>query len=925
MKFYQFFAFRVLFGVMLFFQHSIAQQTSSSPQGPLAWKGVLPPSPNAASLGSYGNIPVGTYTGTPNVTIPIYTITHRDLTLPISLNYQGSGIQVEQEASWVGLGWTLNAGGVITRTIRGGDDFNDGNGDGGDNPTHIMGYPELQSMPDVSSFNPSNPDAPSYLSQDLESDLYYFNVGGLSGKFVLNISQTGKSTYEVTLLSPSQTKVIYNKQARQWQITDENGVKYFFKTREYTYTRSGVSSNLLGAMNNVTGDISFSYLSNLNNPEKVRFNGDEYISAWYLDRIESPIGAVIELQYDPTNYATKSTVNITQKLGFVGSIVTNPPNSGLDKSFFETITGTAPYGTQVVALERTVNDRLLSKIIYGSTEIRFRTENREDMVAATIPGITISTPKRLKTVEVYTNPGMLIHSFDLEYGYFNAERLKLTKTIENQQKVYTFQYDESKGLPSKMSFDKDHWGLWNGKNNTTLIPTLAYMNYATDKVEVYFGANRETDGTYAASGMLNKINYPTGGYTSFEYEPNTYFVDLTTPRGQAENHVIAEKLINQSILLEANSPDNMDFPFTLTQAGRVSFTRSLEANDLLRNILYGVYMDEVNINQPYLQVLRKSDLQIVEGYKIIDDLRSYFQGKCPNNDGISTSDQPTCWLENSIKIQPTFINDLPAGEYIFRISKQALRNAVFPLTIKAELIMIRDQYPAGMKYATATGGGIRLKRQLDFDGIKTTTRQYLYHNRTIEQNTYSSGQIMNSERRYGYELTSNTPRVTITNVRGNNTIVGIQVNGYVFRSTPTLPLSNSAQGYYVGYDQVEVKIGAAGEFGKTIYQFENTPDNLQSLPFITDFPSDYLNLNNGFIKDEKHFDYKNGIYRLVSQTISSSSKVSEKVISFIKYEQMPCYSTGDGCKTPVLSAKAYQTHVIWHRLQNQNQTTYFPN
>src|SRR5687768_15138488 len=73
---------------------------------------VLPPSPTAASLGKYASIPVGHYTGVPNINIPIYTISSGPLQLPISMSYHAGGIKVEEVASAVGLGWTLNAGGA---------------------------------------------------------------------------------------------------------------------------------------------------------------------------------------------------------------------------------------------------------------------------------------------------------------------------------------------------------------------------------------------------------------------------------------------------------------------------------------------------------------------------------------------------------------------------------------------------------------------------------------------------------------------------------------------------------------------------------------------------------------------------------------------------------------------------------------------
>jgi hypothetical protein len=79
--------------------------------------------PNAAALGKYGDIPVSMHTGIPNVNVPLHTINGTGgLSAPISLSYHASGIKVVETASWAGLGWTLNAGGAITRTVRGGLD-----------------------------------------------------------------------------------------------------------------------------------------------------------------------------------------------------------------------------------------------------------------------------------------------------------------------------------------------------------------------------------------------------------------------------------------------------------------------------------------------------------------------------------------------------------------------------------------------------------------------------------------------------------------------------------------------------------------------------------------------------------------------------------------------------------------------------------
>ncbi len=79
---------------------------------------INPVSPEVASLIKYADIPVSNYNGTTQYDIPIYEINEGDLRLPISLNYSSNGLKVDEEASNVGLGWTLNYGGGYSTVSR---------------------------------------------------------------------------------------------------------------------------------------------------------------------------------------------------------------------------------------------------------------------------------------------------------------------------------------------------------------------------------------------------------------------------------------------------------------------------------------------------------------------------------------------------------------------------------------------------------------------------------------------------------------------------------------------------------------------------------------------------------------------------------------------------------------------------------------
>lgn len=70
---------------------------------------VIPPSPEAASLGKFGEVPVSYYTGIPDISIPLVQIAEKNLAVNVGLSYHAGGIKVEETASRVGLGWALNA------------------------------------------------------------------------------------------------------------------------------------------------------------------------------------------------------------------------------------------------------------------------------------------------------------------------------------------------------------------------------------------------------------------------------------------------------------------------------------------------------------------------------------------------------------------------------------------------------------------------------------------------------------------------------------------------------------------------------------------------------------------------------------------------------------------------------------------------
>ncbi|WP_315815579.1 hypothetical protein [Paraflavitalea speifideaquila] len=89
-------------------------------KAPLSVKGTGPGQPEMASFSSVnnGNL-VDLFSGDFSYSIPLMEVGG----YPVNLGYR-AGISMDQEASWVGLGWNVNPG-TVTRNLRGlPDDFN---------------------------------------------------------------------------------------------------------------------------------------------------------------------------------------------------------------------------------------------------------------------------------------------------------------------------------------------------------------------------------------------------------------------------------------------------------------------------------------------------------------------------------------------------------------------------------------------------------------------------------------------------------------------------------------------------------------------------------------------------------------------------------------------------------------------------------
>ncbi len=465
-----------------------------------------PVSPNAASLGKYGLFPVNYNLGTVNTGIPIYTINTGQQELPITLSYNTGGIKVNELASWVGLGWSLNSGGAIVRNTKG-------------RPENISTASDIVNLENA-IFNETNY---NYLykawtgQKDTQPDEFVINAPGISGSFYFDNNNNGTVVFanhnqaKVSVVSNSEIEVI--------------------KT-DGTILRFGTALD-----NHDATEISKIPANNF-------INAYDYISTWYLTEMISTNGDTVSFRYKAKTswdypISTSENVNVRNASGIKGSY---------------------PENLQV-------NNKYLERIEFNNGYVMFNSVlDRQDL----------EDEFRLDEIKVYSgeynsSSAKLIGEYNFEYSYFtrvggsysdgylamqggvfNSTRLKNSREkalklnkvivgIGGSGQEYSFEYNNTP-LPLRGSNAQDFWGYAN--NNTgSLLPNTQGSYYEYDFANNSGGqlinydigsGNREADETKMKAASLEKITYPTGGYTVFEYDTykNTYQTTEPTTIGK---------------------------------------------------------------------------------------------------------------------------------------------------------------------------------------------------------------------------------------------------------------------------------------------------------------------------------------------------------------------------------------------------------
>ncbi|TRX34057.1 RHS repeat protein [Flavobacterium sp. ZT3R18] len=634
--------------LMLSFSVKTVGQISNSPNKFLP--NIIPPSPTAYHLGKYGNVPVGMFTGSPNLNIPIYTYKTTNLEVPITMFYGSNGIKVDEISSNVGQGWNLSFGGVISRVVRDLPDESRG--------ANFIPLNTNSTSTDVDSFCKSIAD---YDDIDSEVDLFSFNVGNYSGKFVLDNDNS-------IVLMPAQNIKIEKQIENDYfnfVMTTPDGIKYYFNDREVTF------------LPKESGGRPFPVIST---------------SAWYLTKIVHPKGDEIYFNYFNKNdrYITSKSQTLTIQYPTIqytceGMVSMLPELS----TIFEHRINVSGKAIKSISSNNGIN---------GEITFNYLDNNSADVDFGN---------NKISEIVITKNKIDVLEKVKFIYTTTQNKRVFLDKIQYNDlAKNYQFEYLEKEKFPDRLSLSQDHWGYYNGANNSCLVPNKTGLD--TDNID-YKGADKEPNGNFAKLGMLNKIIYPTKGSSSFEYESNDYYGDK----------IISPNLTNCSLDIFIDGAS----------------TKEIIITSLSKQVI------ELNANVLFYDQCAESDYGKTQAFIRAKNINTgsyeYFNVKLYNGE--------LSKIENTIQISPnngrkvyliaeanqTYIISLALGNFSQLTEVRSCTSA-----------SLRFSYLASAPYTIKTNlitGGIRIKNTKDYSNNNSTPIYKRYFYATKKELSKSSG------------------------------------------------------------------------------------------------------------------------------------------------------------------------------------------
>ena len=462
-----------------------AQEVSLYKRGSTYDENTMPPSPEPASVVKYAGVPFSHSSGLAEYDVPFHTLSGHELNIPIGLHYVSGGIRLDEIAGVAGLGWTLQAGGCVTRTVV-------------DMPdeyssallTHQM--PSGSLLTDLEAMTEST-SATNYLRDllwhriDSSLDRYSYSVCGLSGTFVItddgNVFQLSGDGVEITYTTASDGSV------DTFTITGPDGTVYVLSEKE-TATHLG------------RGTAEFTPTSG----EPDRWSAT---TAWHITQMRSRSGMeTAHFTYSVPTGWNSSVYSISRSVSITVGSSGNIPSQGTSSTYvYKT------HGTKVLTSISLCGQTATFSYATGTGSSSRTSYGAQQNFPFRLTGISVNAagnPSELARLEVLT-------ARDAYDGriVLNGLRLYRGNTLDDK---WAFTY---RGVGRAVSHGSQDWyGFYNGENEFTDSGTHDICPYEYSQTVGLMITNGYPDPEYADYMSLKTADHD-GAVATFAYEGNT--------------------------------------------------------------------------------------------------------------------------------------------------------------------------------------------------------------------------------------------------------------------------------------------------------------------------------------------------------------------------------------------------------------------
>lgn len=503
-------------------------------------------SPNAAELGKYGKIPVSYFNGLPNITIPLTELRAKNYTLPIYLTYHAGGNKPDQHPGWVGLGWTLHAGGCINRIVNVKKDEMsrvESIGITGDGIGHLYHSDEMSTYAGLNSV--MNRIVSNWDDDDYAPDEFVINTDDIQASFYIvgedDIRIVSKSNADFTVQFELETEPSNYPGLIIAEGYDGLGQYRSNKANRYTYFKRFVVTGKDGTRYIFGGDDSAIEFSTT---VKSFATVDEYnrhwaavatANTWYLKRIERPDGEVVFFDYAKEGkpmvlidrhhgeYFHPLDEDVAARIGYYDESTYrgNRYNSRyhmifLQPSYLSTIRSKQTGETITFDRERS------HELSYEVTENQFiQAVGDFSTDGNTLGNLTFPVIQendyymRLTKIRSSARPEKIIrfHHTDSFTRRLTLQQIDFIASSPDNAYEYAFNYNETNLLPPYNAKQTDYWGYYNGRS-------FKMINGST--YSLIDALRSQVDPLKMQAEILTSICYPTGGRSEFMYEPHDY-------------------------------------------------------------------------------------------------------------------------------------------------------------------------------------------------------------------------------------------------------------------------------------------------------------------------------------------------------------------------------------------------------------------